>query len=149
MKKVDLRVKLLPHASGMEMPCYMSEGASGLDLRAAVEESRVIRSGEWQLIPTGISVSLPQGFEAQIRPRSGLALRHGITCLNSPGTIDSDYRGEISIILINLGKEPFVIERGMRIAQMVVAEVVQAELCFDDCLDATTRGHGGFGHTGA
>ncbi len=126
----------------------MSEGASALDLMAAVHENVVIPPGQRALVPTGLSIALPHGAEAQIRPRSGLALKHGITLLNSPGTIDSDYRGEIQIILINLGQEPFVVTRGMRIAQMVIAQVVKASFVQADNLDATARGSGGFGHTG-
>ena len=126
----------------------MSEGASALDLMAAVSENMVILPGQRALVPTGLSIALPHGAEAQIRPRSGLALKHGITLLNSPGTIDSDYRGEIQIILINLGQDAFTVTRGMRIAQMVIAQVVKASLVQADNLDATTRGSGGFGHTG-
>jgi len=148
MKKISVRIKKFPHGENLEPPRYMSEGASGIDLRAAVNESILLESGKWKMIPTGIAISLPPGYEAQIRPRSGLALKHGITCLNSPGTIDSDYRGEINIILVNLSSEIFVIERGMRIAQMVFAEVAQAHLEFEEELDVTVRGGGGFGHTG-
>lgn len=148
MKKINVRVKRLSHSDGLEAPCYMSEGAAGMDLRAAVKESVTLEPGKWKMIPTGLAISLPQGYEAQIRPRSGLAAKNGITCLNSPGTIDSDYRGEISIILINLSDIPFVIERGMRIAQMIISEVTQAIFEFEEELDVTVRGGGGFGHTG-
>lgn len=130
------------------MPKYMSQYASGMDVYAAVEETLYLNINETQLVPTGISIAVPAGFEAQIRPRSGLALKYGITIVNSPGTIDSDYRGEIGIIMCNLGKERFEIKRGMRIAQMVIQPVIQAELQEVDELDDTTRGTGGFGHTG-
>ncbi len=148
MKKISVRVKRLPHGEGIEAPGYMSQGASGMDLRAAVSEPVLLEPGKRKLIPTGVAVSMPAGYEAQVRPRSGLAIKHGITCLNSPGTIDSDYRGEINIILINLGEESFLIERGMRIAQIIFSEVTQAQLEFEVELDATVRGSGGFGHTG-
>lgn len=148
MKKINVRVKRLSHADGLEAPSYMSEGAAGMDLRAAVKEPVTLEPGKWKMIPTGLAISLPQGYEAQIRPRSGLAAKNGITCLNSPGTIDSDYRGEISIILVNLSDVPFVVERGMRIAQMIISEVTQAVFEFEEELDVTVRGGGGFGHTG-
>ena len=126
----------------------MSDGASGMDLCAAVPHDVVIQPGEIKLISTGISVSIPAGYEAQIRPRSGLALKHGITFVNTPGTIDSDYRGVISLIVTNLGKEPYAIKRGSRLAQMVIQEVVRAEMVEVDELVDTARSHGGFGHTG-
>lgn len=126
----------------------MSENASGMDLSADVTTDVVIRPGDIKLVPTGISVSIPKGYEAQIRPRSGLALKHGITLVNTPGTIDSDYRGVISLIMTNLGKEPYVIKRGARLAQMVIQEVVQAEIEEVEELDDTVRAAGGFGHTG-
>ena len=122
--------------------------AAGIDLYAAVDGEMVIQPGEWQLVPTGIAIALPQGYEAQIRPRSGLAFKHGITILNAPGTIDSDYRGEIKAMLMNFGKEPFTIERGMRIAQMVMATVIHAELTLREELPESIRGEGGFGSTG-
>lgn len=130
------------------MPQYMSYGASGLDLLAACKDPVTLRPGERALVPTGISIALPPGAEAQVRPRSGLARRHGVTLLNSPGTIDSDYRGEVQVIVINHGQEDFTVTRGMRIAQVVIAEVVKAKLRVVDNLDATLRGSGGFGHTG-
>lgn len=130
------------------MPDYQTSGSSGFDLLAACDQDVVLNPGERKLIPTGISFSLPSGYEAQIRPRSGLAVKHGITLLNTPGTIDSDYRGEIKVIMINLGQEAFAIQRGMRIAQAVIAEVVKAKLVVADNLDVTHRGSGGFGHTG-
>ncbi len=126
----------------------MSQAASGMDLYAAVENQTVVERNEIILIPTGIFIALPHGYEAQVRPRSGLALKHGITIVNSPGTIDSDYRGEIGIIFCNQGKEKFVVERGMRIAQLVVQPVIHAELEEVEELEETHRGEGGFGHTG-
>ncbi|MFQ5811325.1 MAG: dUTP diphosphatase, partial [Armatimonadota bacterium] len=124
-------------------------GAVGLDLRAAVGESVRLEPGERQLIPTGIRVAIPAGYEGQIRPRSGLAIKHGVTLLNAPGTVDSDYRGEVGVVLANLGAEPFTVQRGERIAQMVIARVARAELVPTDALTETERGAGGFGHTGA
>jgi dUTP pyrophosphatase len=144
----QILVKCLAHHAGLDLPSYSSEGASGMDLTAACREDVILKPGERTLIPTGIAISLPSGYEAQIRPRSGLALKHGIGLLNSPGTIDSDYRGEIKIILINLGEEPFRITRGMRIAQMVVAQYVTASFKVTQELDVTLRNAGGFGHTG-
>jgi dUTP pyrophosphatase len=126
----------------------MSEGASGMDLCAAVDGDLTIMPGEIKLISTGISVSIPEGYEAQIRPRSGLALKHGITFVNTPGTIDSDYRGVISLIVTNLGPEPYVVKRGVRMAQMVIQEVVRAQIEMVKDLENTVRAHGGFGHTG-
>ncbi len=130
------------------MPAYMSAGAAGMDLVADVREDVVLNPGEIKLISTGIHVALPEGYEAQIRPRSGLALKHGITMVNTPGTIDSDYRGLISLIMTNLGKEPYVIKRGARVAQMVLNEIVQARFEVAEDLDSTVRAQGGFGHTG-
>jgi dUTP pyrophosphatase len=130
------------------LPRYETPGSSGMDLRAHIDGDVVLAPGEFRLIPTGIAISLPQGFEAQVRPRSGLALRNGIGLLNSPGTIDSDYRGEIGVILINHGKEPFVIKNGDRIAQLVISKTYRAELQEVPKLDETDRGGGGFGHTG-
>ncbi len=144
----EILIKRLPHHEGLPPPVYSSEGASGMDLAAAVEGNVLLNPGERALIPTGIAISLPQGFEAQIRPRSGLALKHGIGLLNSPGTIDSDYRGEIQVIAINLGQEPFVITRGLRIAQMIIAQYVTASFKVVDELDVTLRNADGFGHTG-
>ena len=145
---VQILVKRFPHHADFELPSYSSEGASGMDLAAAIDRDIELRPGERALIPTGISISLPAGFEAQIRPRSGLALKYGIGLLNSPGTIDSDYRGEIQVIMINLGQELFVIKRGMRIAQMVIAQYVTARFKIVEELDVTLRNVGGFGHTG-
>lgn len=138
----------LPHYEGLPLPEYKTEGSSGLDLLAALPSSLQILPGKRALIPTGIQIAIPEGFEGQVRPRSGLALREGIGILNAPGTIDSDYRGEIQVILFNTGDRPFTIERGMRIAQLVMAPVVKAEIVLADNLDATGRGARGFGHTG-
>lgn len=144
----EVELKRLPHGEGIELPFYATTHAAGADLRAAVKESIVLVPGEHKLIPTGLAISLPDGFEAQIRPRSGLAYKHGITVLNSPGTIDADYRGEIGIILINHGKEPFIIKRGERIAQMIIAPFVQASFEEVSELSETVRGEGGFGSSG-
>ncbi|MFK7839060.1 MAG: dUTP diphosphatase [Bdellovibrionales bacterium] len=145
-----VKVKLLPleHAVGLQLPTYATEKSAGMDLSAALEEAIELGAGDRALIPTGLSIALPNGYEAQIRPRSGLAVKHGITVLNSPGTIDADYRGEIKVILINHGQNSFTIERGMRIAQMVVEryETVGWEIVSD--LEETDRGEGGFGSTG-
>lgn len=148
MYACEVRIRCLPHHEGLELPKYMTEGSSGLDLLAAVDQPLQILPGERKLIPTGIQIGLPDGFEAQIRPRSGLALRDGIMLPNAPGTIDSDYRGEIQVILYNAGTQPFHVHRGMRIAQLVISPVVKAQLNLVDTLDPTTRGAGGFGHTG-
>jgi len=147
---VTLPIKRLPHGADLPLPAYESSGAAGMDLRAALaaDEPCVLAPGGRGLIPTGIVLQLPQGFEAQVRPRSGLAFKHGVTVLNSPGTVDSDYRGEIKVILINLGVEDFVIRHGDRIAQLVVAPVSQAALVEAATLDETARGDGGFGSTG-
>ena len=147
-ESLTVQIKTLDHFEGLSVPKYMTEGASGIDLLAACREPVVLQPGERVLVPTGIIISLPQDTEAQIRPRSGLAIKHGITLLNTPGTIDSDYRGEIQVIVINHGKEAFTVTRGMRIAQMVFARVVKARLEIVDNLDETCRGAGGFGHTG-
>ncbi len=148
MQKINLKIKRSKGCDDLPLPKYMSQAASGMDLYAAVEKQATLGNNEIKLIPTGISIALPFGFEAQVRPRSGLALKHGITIVNSPGTIDSDYRGEIGVILCNLGKSEFVVERGMRIAQLIVQPVVHAELEEVDELEETHRGEGGFGHTG-
>ena len=146
--KVDIRQ--LPHGEGLALPAYQSAHAAGLDLLAAVPEAEpvVLLPGARALVPTGLTIALPPGYEAQVRPRSGLAAKHGVTVLNTPGTIDADYRGEIGVILINHGDAPFSIRRGERIAQMVIAGVVRAELVPVDTLAATDRGSGGFGSTG-
>lgn len=145
-----LKLVRLPHGGDMPLPAYETAGAAGLDLRAAVAENSplVLSPGDRLLVPTGFIFEVPEGFEAQIRPRSGLAFKNGITCLNTPGTIDSDYRGEVKVLLVNLGREPFEITRGMRIAQMVIAPVVQAEVTEALETSETARGGGGFGSTG-
>ena len=140
----------LPHAEGLPLPRYETAGAAGMDLLAAIPETPVftISAGKRRLIQTGLCIEIPAGFEAQVRPRSGLALKHGVTVLNSPGTIDADYRGEVSVLLINHGEEPFTVTRGMRIAQLVVAPVAQAVLEERSGLAETGRGAGGYGSTG-
>ena len=145
---VTLRVKRLDGNEDMALPSYETDGASGLDLRAAVDGELTLHPGEIRLVPTGLAISLPLGYEAQIRPRSGLALKQGVGMVNTPGTIDSDYRGEIGLVLINWGKSPFVIKRGDRIAQMVVTRVSRAQVLEVDRLETTERGEGGFGHSG-
>jgi len=144
----NVQLKRLPGNEDVQLPQKMSELASGFDLYAAVEEPVTLQPGERKLIPTGIAISMPPELEAQIRPRSGLAFKHGITCLNTPGTIDADYRGEIKVLLINLGQAPFTIERNERIAQMVFQVVPQVKFELVDELSETARGAGGFGHTG-
>ena len=144
----ELALRRLAHGAGLPAPAYASEGSAGLDLHAAVEGDVVLAPGARELIPTGLAIALPPGHEAQIRPRSGLALRHGLTLLNSPGTIDEDYRGEVAVLLVNLGAEPVTIRRGERIAQMVVAPVTRVRVVERECLDDTVRGAGGFGSTG-
>lgn len=148
--KIDLPVKRLAHFEGLDLPAYQTVGSAGLDLVAAinVDQPVTLQPGERALIPTGLAIAAPLGFEAQIRPRSGLALKHGVTCLNSPGTIDSDYRGEVGVILVNLGQAPFVVRRGDRVAQMVIARHGQAVWRPVESLDETERGAGGFGSTG-
>ncbi|NNG69773.1 dUTP diphosphatase [Rhizobium laguerreae] len=140
----------LANGEGLDLPAYESKGAAGLDLRAAVDEAAplTLLPGKRALVPTGFIFEIPEGFEGQVRPRSGLAFKNGITCLNSPGTVDSDYRGEVKVLLINLGDEPFVISRGMRIAQMVIAPVTQARVAEITAASETVRGAGGFGSTG-
>jgi len=145
---VKLAVQRLAHARDLPLPEYATPGSAGLDLLAAVAATTTLGPGERALVPTGIAIALPAGYEAQVRPRSGLAAKHGVTIVNSPGTIDSDYRGEVGVVLINLGAEPFSFERGSRIAQLVVAPVVQAELMEVVELPASVRGDGGFGSTG-
>ena len=147
---VTVRVQRLPHGEGLPLPSYQSEHAAGLDLIAALPEDAPIElePSDRALVPTGLVIELPQGYEAQVRPRSGLALKHGVTVLNSPGTIDADYRGEVKVLLINLGAETFLIERGDRIAQLVVSPVTHVEIVASDALGATERGAAGFGSTG-
>ncbi len=149
-KPVPVQITTLPHFEGLALPAYETPLSAGMDLRAAVDDTApvTLKPGERGLIPTGLAIALPAGFEAQIRPRSGLALKHGVTCLNTPGTIDADYRGEVKVILINLGQEPFVIKRGERIAQVLLAPVTQAAWERVDTLEETARGAGGFGSTG-
>ncbi|MBR0707606.1 dUTP diphosphatase [Bradyrhizobium liaoningense] len=148
--KVTVELQRLAHAEGLPLPAYQTAEAAGLDLMAAVPEAEpmTLAPGQYALVPTGLAIALPPAHEAQVRPRSGLAAKHGVTVLNSPGTIDADYRGEIKVILINHGTAPFVIKRGERIAQMVIAPVVQAALVPVAALSATDRGAGGFGSTG-
>jgi len=148
MKNIELRVKKVRSKAHVEIPQYMSEGASGLDLFVSIDNDIELKPLERALIPTGVSVSIPPGCEAQIRPRSGLAIKHGITLLNSPGTIDSDYRGEINLIVINLGQEPFVIKHGMRLAQMIISPYIKVKIDLVEDIDNTKRGGSGFGHTG-
>ena len=145
-----LQIKRLPHCEGLALPAYESADAAGMDLRAAVpmSEPLILNPGERSLVPTGLVFMLPRGFEAQVRPRSGLAIKHGVTVINSPGTVDADYRGEVMVPIINHGDEPFEIERGMRVAQVVVAPVLQVEVKEVKEVDQTERGAGGFGSTG-
>ena len=150
MSKVEIQILRLPHAADLPLPTYQSEHAAGLDLAAAVPADApvMIQPGKWASIPTGLAVALPPGTEAQVRPRSGLAARHGVTVLNSPGTIDADYRGEIQIVLVNFGSEVFSVTRGLRIAQLIIAPVLTAQLKEAGSLKKTTRGAKGFGSTG-
>ena len=149
VEKVQIKVKRISeNFLDIPLPKYATEGSSGLDLRAAVEDKVIIPKGKFALVPTNIKVEIPEGFEIQVRPRSGLAAQHGIGLLNSPGTIDSDYRGEIKVILFNFGEEDFVINRGDRIAQMVLSKVYKIEFIETDELNNSHRGEGGFGHTG-
>ena len=147
---VTIHVAPLPHFEGLALPAYETADAAGMDLRAAVPDGEplTLAPGHRAMVPTGLTIALPAGHEAQVRPRSGLAAKHGVTCLNTPGTIDADYRGEVKVILINHGQEPFVIKRGERIAQMVIAPVTRGELKVVASLDETKRGAGGFGSTG-
>jgi dUTP pyrophosphatase len=147
-EEIELKLRRLPHGSGLALPAYASAGSAGLDLMAAIDGEAVLQPGQRRLVPCGFCLALPDGYEAQVRPRSGLALKHGITLLNSPGTIDSDYRGEIGVVLVNHGEKPFTLARGMRIAQMVVAPVVRAVLAEAQDLPESGRGAGGFGSTG-
>ena len=146
---VPVRVVRLDHGAGLDLPAYQTAGAAGLDLVAALapDQALVLEPGARALVPTGLAIALPPGYEAQVRPRSGLALRHGVTVLNAPGTVDADYRGEVGVLLVNLGTEPFTITRGTRIAQLVLARVERLAWAEGD-LDATARGAGGFGSTG-
>lgn len=145
---VTVQLCPLPHFKGLSLPSFATAGAAGVDLEAAVDAPMELQPGDRALVPTGLTMALPQGYEAQIRPRSGLAFKNGVTVLNSPGTIDADYRGEVKVLLINHGRDAFVIERGMRIAQMVVAPYSQPQWQTVESLDDTARGAGGFGSTG-
>mgnify|MGYP001605232681 FL=1 len=145
---LSIPLQVLPHGVGLELPAYATEHAAGMDLRAALEAPLTLKPLQRALVPTGLAMAIPVGYEAQIRPRSGLALKHGLTCLNTPGTIDADYRGEVKVLLINLGQEDFVIQRGERIAQMIVAAHAVAAWNNVEQLPASGRGEGGFGHTG-
>lgn len=147
-KNVNVAITQLPHAQGLNLPAYATALSAGVDLEAAIDAPVTLKPGERQLIATGLAMALPEGYEAQIRPRSGLAFKNGVTVLNSPGTIDADYRGEIKVILANLGTEDFTVERGMRVAQMVIAPYTQVAWNVVEKLDETARGAGGFGSTG-
>lgn len=148
MQQIKVVIEQTEEGYDLPLPKYMSEQAAGMDLYACVQEDVTLKKGEIKLIPTGIKIALPSGYEAQIRPRSGLALKHGISLVNSPGTIDADYRGEIKIIMINVGQEDFIIKRGDRIAQMVINKIEQIEWVVAQELELSERGAGGFGHTG-
>ena len=150
MSAIKVEILQLPHGAGLPLPAYQTAHAAGLDLLAAVAEDApvVLEPGRYAMVPTGLSIALPEGFEAQIRPRSGLAAKHGVTVLNAPGTIDADYRGEVAVLLVNHGSAPFTVRRSERIAQMIIAPVAQAELVLVDVLSSTERGAGGFGSTG-
>jgi len=148
VKSIEIKIRRKEDTGDLPLPAYATEGASGMDLYADVGGESLLEPGEVKLVSTGIYVSIPKGYEAEIRPRSGLALKHGITLLNTPGTIDSDFRGLLSLIVINLGKMPFRIKRGMRLAQMVIKEVIKADFEVVEELDSTVRSAGGFGHTG-
>lgn len=145
---IDIRLTRCDGSHDLPLPAYQTSGSAGMDLLAAVTEPLTLQPGQWRLVPTGLSVSIPHGYEAQVRPRSGLALKHGISVLNTPGTIDSDYRGEIGVILINLGDREFTVNRGDRIAQMVFSPVTTARVNVVEALETSARGNGGFGHTG-
>ena len=148
MEKLLIKFKRLDDSTDLPLPCYESKGSSGMDIRACVKEPVTLQPSQIRLIPTGLAISIPFGYEAQMRPRSGLALKHGVGLVNSPGTIDSDYRGEIGIIMINWGESPFIIRRGDRIAQMIISKVCRADIVEAEKLDDTLRGEGGFGHSG-
>jgi dUTP pyrophosphatase len=145
---MEVQVRVLPHGEGLPLPSYATAGAAGADVCAAVEGELVLAPGARAAVPTGLVLAVPQGYEVQVRPRSGLALKHGVTVANAPGTVDSDFRGELRVILVNLGEAPYVIRRGDRIAQLVVAPVVQARWVRAAALPETARGEGGFGSTG-
>ncbi|MGA2192371.1 MAG: dUTP diphosphatase [Nitrospirota bacterium] len=147
-EKINIKVMRLSGNDDLPLPAYQTEHAAGLDVVAAVEGDVIIDPGRWSLVPTGLKLQIPEGYEVQVRPRSGLALKHGISLMNTPGTIDADYRGELCVILVNFGAAPFTVKRGDRVAQLVVNSVVRAELTESDELSDTKRGGGGFGHTG-
>jgi dUTP pyrophosphatase len=148
MTQVEIAVTRLPHNADLPLPAYETAQSAGMDLAAAIDAPMTLAPGKRAMVPTGLAIALPAGYEAQVRPRSGLAAKNGVTVLNTPGTIDADYRGEVKVILVNLGEDPFEIERGMRIAQMVIAPVTQASFTEVDSLSETERGSGGFGSTG-
>ena len=148
MEEIKVEVAHVVGSEDLPLPKYMTEHASGMDLSAAVKEDMVLKPGEIKLVPTGVQIAIPTGYEGQVRPRSGLALKHGISIVNSPGTIDADYRGEVGVILVNLGEKDFLIRRGDRIAQLVINKVSRADLVYVDKLAKTSRNAGGFGHTG-
>ncbi|MDO9465207.1 MAG: dUTP diphosphatase [bacterium] len=148
MEEIKVEVTHISGAEDMSLPKYMTEHASGMDLLAAVKEDMVLKPGEIKLVSTGVQIAIPPGYEGQVRPRSGLALKHGISIVNSPGTIDADYRGEIGVIVVNLGEKDFLIHRGDRIAQLIINKVSRADLVYVDKLAKTSRNAGGFGHTG-
>lgn len=148
MADLTVRIERLAHARDLPPPTYMTEQAAGMDLRAAVEKDTTLAPGEFRRIPTGLRIAVPPGYEGQVRPRSGLAARHGVTLLNTPGTIDADYRGEVQVVLVNHGRAPFLIQRGDRIAQLLITPVARAHVEVVPALDDTARGEGGFGHTG-
>ncbi len=146
--EIQINVQQLPHAAGLPLPAYASDGAAGMDAVAAIDAPLVLAPGKRAAVPTGLAMAIPPGFEVQVRPRSGLAFNHGLTVANAPGTIDADYRGEVKVLLVNLGSDPVTITRGMRIAQLVPAAVTRATLALVETLDDTARGVGGFGSTG-
>ena len=147
-RPITIKIKRLPELDGLPLPSKMTEHAAGFDLHAGVAEATVLQPGDIRLIPCGFAIALPPGYEAQVRPRSGLSSQHGLTLINSPGTIDADYRGEVQVPLVNHGREPFTVERGMRIAQMLILPVPPSQMIEVAKLDETARGAGGFGHTG-
>jgi dUTP pyrophosphatase len=147
MTRLDIAIQRLPHGADLDLPAYQSAGAAGLDLCAALGDELILEPGARGLVPTGVAIALPEGYEAQVRPRSGLAARHGVTVLNAPGTVDADYRGELKVLLINLGQAPFAIRRGLRVAQLVIAPVARIAWSERATLPATARAAGGFGST--
>lgn len=148
MGQVEVQIQVLVHGKGLELPAYATADSAGMDLRAALDAPLTLAPGARSLVPTGLAMAIPRGYEGQVRPRSGLAIKNGISCLNSPGTIDADYRGELKVILANFGQENFVISRGDRIAQLIIAPVTRVQMSLVDGLQETKRGSGGFGHSG-